>query len=148
MDENESPIFMLLPGDFSGNLIYVFENGKVAKVELSSFATKSNRRKLTGAYFTKTPLVAVFHTTPDAEITLYTQSRILIVNTAQLQAKTSRATQGVAVMTLKKNQQVTRSVLLSESGIENIARYRTRTIPAAGALIKEEDAPDKQMSLL
>ena len=148
MDENETPIFMFLPGDFSGNLVYVFENGKVAKVELSSFATKSNRRKLTGAYFTKSPLVAVFHTTPDAEIALYSQSRILIVNTAQLQAKTSRATQGVAVMTLKKNQQITRAALLSESGIENIARYRTRTIPAAGALIKEEDAPDKQMSLL
>ena len=79
---------------------------------------------------------------------MYTQSRILIFNTAQLQAKTTRATQGVAVMTLKKNQQVIRASLLSEAGIENLARYRTRTIPAAGALIKEEDAPDKQMSLL
>ena len=148
MDEGEAPIFMLLPGDFSGNLIYVFENGKVAKVELSSFATKSNRKKLTGAYYDKVPLVAAFHTAPDAEIALYTQSRILILNTAQLQAKTTRATQGVAVMTLKKNQQIIRASLLPEAGIENIARYRTRTIPAAGALIKEEDAPDKQMSLL
>ena len=148
MDEGEAPIFMLLPGDFSGNLIYVFENGKVAKVELSSFATKSNRKKLTGAYYDKVPLVAAFHTTPDAEIALYTQSRILILNTAQMQAKTTRATQGVAVMTLKKNQQIIRASLLSEAGIENVARYRTRTIPAAGALIKEEDAPDKQMSLL
>ena len=148
MDENEAPILMLLPGDFSGNLVYVFENGKIAKVELSSFATKSNRRKLTGAYHMGSPLVAAFHTTPDAEIALYSQSRILIVNTAQLQAKTTRAAQGVAVMTLKKNQQVIRATLLHEAGIENIARYRTRTLPAAGALIKEEDAPDKQMSLL
>ena len=148
MDENEAPIFMLLPGDFSGNLVYAFENGKIAKVELSSFATKSNRRKLTGAYHMGSPLVAVFHTTPDAEIALYTQSRILIVNTAQLQSKTTRAAQGVAVMTLKKNQQVIRASLLAEAGIENLARYRTRTLPAAGALIKEEDAPDKQMSLL
>lgn len=76
------------------------------------------------------------------------RSRILIVNTAQLQSKTTRAAQGVAVMTLKKNQQVIRASLLAEAGIENLARYRTRTLPAAGALIKEEDAPDKQMSLL
>ena len=148
MEDGEVPIFMLLPGDYSGNLVYVFETGKIAKIELSAYETKSNRKKLTGAYFSKSPLVAVFHTTPDAELALYTQSRILIVNTAQLQSKTTRSAQGVAVMTLKKNQQVTRACLLSESGIENVARYRTRTLPAAGALIKEEDAPDKQMSLL
>ena len=148
MEDGEVPIFMLLPGDYSGNLVYVFETGKIAKIELSAYETKSNRKKLTGAYFSKSPLVAVFHTTPDAELALYTQSRILIVNTAQLQSKTTRSAQGVAVMALKKNQQVTRACLLSESGIENVARYRTRTLPAAGALIKEEDAPDKQMSLL
>ena len=148
MEDGEVPIFMLLPGDYSGNLVYVFETGKIAKIELSAYETKSNRKKLTGAYFSKSPLVAVFHTTPDAELALYTQSRILIVNTAQLQSKTTRSAQGVAVMTLKKNQQVTRACLLSESSIENVARYRTRTLPAAGALIKEEDAPDKQMSLL
>ena len=148
MEDGEVPIFMLLPGDYSGNLVYVFETGKIAKIELSAYETKSNRKKLTGAYFSKSPLVAVFHTTPDAELALYTQSRILIVNTAQLQSKTTRSAQGVAVMTLKKNQQVTRACLLSESGMENVARYRTRTLPAAGALIKEEDAPDKQMSLL
>ncbi|MDY3869999.1 MAG: DNA gyrase subunit A [Clostridiaceae bacterium] len=148
MEDGEVPIFMLLPGDYSGNLVYVFETGKVAKIELSAYETKSNRKKLTGAYFSKSPLVAVFHTTPDAELALYTQSRILIVNTAQLQSKTTRSAQGVAVMALKKNQQVTQACLLSESGIENVVRYRTRTLPAAGALIKEEDAPDKQMSLL
>ncbi len=148
MDEGEAPIFMLLPGDYKGNLIYVFENGKIAKVELSSFETKSNRKKLTGAFFTKSPLIAVFHALPDVEIALYTQSRILLVNTALLQAKTTRATQGVAAITLKKNQQVIRACLLEQSGIENIARYRTRTLPAAGALIKEEDSPDKQLSLL
>ena len=148
MEDGEVPIFMLLPGDYSGNLVYVFETGKVAKIELSAYETKSNRKKLTGAYFSKSPLVAVFHTTPDAELALYTQSRILIVNTAQLQSKTTRSAQGVAVMALKKNQQVTQACLLSESGIENVVRYRTRTLPAAGALIKEEDAPDKQISLL
>ena len=148
MDEGEAPVFALLPGDYSGNLICVFENGKLAKVELSAFATKSNRRKLTGAYCDKSPLVAAFHALPDVELALYTQSRALIVNTALLQAKTTRATQGVAVMTLKKNQQVLRAALAEGSGIENPARYRTRTLPAAGALLKEEDSPDKQLSLL
>lgn len=148
MDDGEQPIYMLMPGDYKGNLLYIFENGKIAKVELSSFETKSNRRKLTASYSDKSPLVAVFHAQPDLEIALYTQSRILIVNTALLQAKTTRNTQGVAALTLKKNQQVIRVLPVSEAGIENLARYRTRTLPAAGALIKEEDSPDKQLSLL
>ena len=148
MDDGETPIYAFFPGQYKGSLLTVFENGKVAKVELSAFETKSNRRKLTGAYSDKSPLVAAFCLEEDTELALYTASRILLVNTALLQAKTTRATQGVAVMTLKKNQTVTRACLASESGIENLPRYRTRTLPAAGALIREEDAPDKQLSLL
>ena len=148
MDEGESPIFLLLPGDYKGNLISVFENGKAAKVELSAFETKSNRRKLTASLSDKSPVVALFHGQPDVEIALYTQSRLLILNTALLQAKTTRSTQGVAVFTLKKNQQVVRAIPLDQAGVENPGRYRTRTLPAAGALTREEDSPDKQLSLL
>ena len=148
MDEGESPIFVLLPGDYKGNLISVFENGKAAKVELSAFETKSNRRKLTASLSDKSPVVALFHGQPDVEIALYTQSRLLILNTALLQAKTTRSTQGVAVFTLKKNQQVVRAIPLDQAGVENPGRYRTRTLPAAGALTREEDSPDKQLSLL
>ena len=148
MDEGESPIFVLLPGDYKGNLISVFENGKAAKVELSAFETKSNRRKLTASLSDKSPLVALFHGQPDVEIALYTQSRLLILNTALLQAKTTRSTQGVSVFTLKKNQQVVRAIPLDQAGVENPGRYRTRTLPAAGALTREEDSPDKQLSLL
>ena len=148
MDEGESPIFVLLPGDYTGNLISVFENGKAAKVELSAFETKSNRRKLTASLSDKSPVVALFHGQPDVEIALYTQSRLLILNTALLQAKTTRSTQGVAVFTLKKNQQVVRAIPLDQAGVENSGRYRTRTLPAAGALTREEDSPDKQLSLL
>ena len=148
MDEGESPIFVLLPGDYTGNLISVFENGKAAKVELSAFETKSNRRKLTASLSDKSPVVALFHGQPDVEIALYTQSRLLILNTALLQAKTTRSTQGVAVFTLKKNQQVVRAIPLDQAGVENPGRYRTRTLPAAGALTREEDSPDKQLSLL
>ena len=148
MDEFESPIFFLLPGDYKGSLISVFENGKAAKVELSAFETKSNRRKLTASLSDKSPVVALFHGQPDVEIALYTQSRLLILNTALLQAKTTRSTQGVAVFTLKKNQQVVRAIPLDQAGVENPGRYRTRTLPAAGALTREEDSPDKQLSLL
>ena len=148
MDEGESPIFVLLPGDYKGNLISVFENGKAAKVELSAFETKSNRRKLTASLSDKAPVVALFHGQPDLEIALYTQSRLLILNTALLQAKTTRSTQGVSVFTLKKNQQVVRAIPLDQAGVENPGRYRTRTLPAAGALTREEDSPDKQLSLL
>ena len=148
MDEGESPIFVLLPGDYKGNLISVFENGKAAKVELSAFETKSNRRKLTASLSDKSPVVALFHGQPDVEIALYTQSRLLILNTALLQAKTTRSTQGVAVFTLKKNQQVVRAIPLDQAGVENPGRYRTRTLPAAGALTRAEDSPDKQLSLL
>ena len=148
MDEGEAPVYAFLPGQYKGSLITVFENGKIAKVELSAFETKSNRKKLTGAYSDKSPLVAAFCLEEDAELALYSASRILLVNTALLQAKTTRATQGVAAMTLKKNQVVTRACLVQDAGIENLPRYRTRTLPAAGALIREEDAPDKQLSLL
>ncbi len=148
MDEGESPIFVLIPGDYKGNLISVFENGKAAKVELSAFETKSNRRKLTASLSDKAPVVALFHGQPDLEIALYTQSRLLILNTALLQAKTTRSTQGVSVFTLKKNQQVVRAIPLDQAGVENPGRYRTRTLPAAGALTREEDSPDKQLSLL
>lgn len=147
MDANETPVFAFLPGDYKGSLIYVFENGKVAKIESASFETKSNRRKLTGAYSDKSPLVGVFHLTEDEELALTAGSRLLVFSTAQLAAKTTRATQGVAVMTLKKNAVVKSVSRLAESGVENPARYRTRALPAAGALLRDEDLPEKQLTL-
>ncbi|ODU57828.1 MAG: topoisomerase IV [Clostridium sp. SCN 57-10] len=147
MDTNETPVFAFLPGDYKSCLIYVFENGKVAKVECASFETKSNRRKLTGAYSDKSPLVGVFHLTEDEELALTAGSRLLVFSTAQLAAKTTRATQGVSVMTLKKNAVVKSAARLADSGVENPARYRTRTLPAAGALLRDEDLPEKQLTL-
>ena len=147
-DEGENVLEVCFPGDYSGNLIFVYENGKVAKVPVESYATKSNRRKLTGAYCEKSPLKAVFLLTEDCQIVLYsTEGRALIFSTAQLAPKTSRTTQGVAVLTLKRRALLHRAVLLQNSGIVNAARYRTRTLPAAGALVKEEDADEKQLGL-
>ena len=147
-DEGEGFFAAVFPGDYTGNLLFVFENGKAAKVELSGYATKTNRRKLTGAYSDKSPLRAVFHLTEEEQIALYaTDGRCLIFSTAQLAVKTTRATQGVAVMSLKKKAVLERAARLAESGIQNPARYRTRTIPAAGALLREDDLEEKQMTL-
>ena len=147
MDEGEIPVFAYLPGDFLGNLLYFFENGKVAKVESAVFRTKSNRRKLTGAFSALSPLVAVIHLREDAEVVLSTGVRALIVNTALLAPKTTRSTQGVAVLSLKRGQKVTSAELLESASLSNPARYRTRTLPAAGALLRQEDLPEQQLSL-
>ena len=147
-DEGENFFALCMPGDYSGSVLFVFENGKVAKVELAAYQTKSNRRKLTGAYSDKSPLKALFRLTKDVQLALYsTEGRALVFSTVQLAAKTTRATQGVAVLTLKRKASLCRAVELERSGIVNAARYRTRTLPAAGALLRPEDAEEKQMEL-
>ena len=149
MDEGESVAAVCFPGDYQGFMLFVYENGKAAKVELSAYATKSNRRKLTGAYSDKSPLKAAFLLTEDAQIVLYsTEGRALIFSTAQLSPKTSRETQGVAVLTLKKKALLHRVALLSASGIVNESRYRTKTLPSVGAILKDEDIGNQTVSLL
>ena len=147
-DEGESFFAAIFPGDYTGNLLFVFENGKCAKVELSGYATKTNRRKLTGAYSDKSPLVAVLELPQEQELALYaSDGRTLIFSTALLAAKTTRATQGVAVMALKKNAKIVRVQVLSDSAIGNQARYRAKSLPAAGALLRQEDTEEQQISL-
>ncbi len=147
MEEGETPIWLFLPGDYTGHLLYVFENGKAARVESAAFQTKSNRRKLTGAFSDRSPLVAAFLLDGDAELVLSTGVRALVVNTALLAPKTTRTTQGVAVMALKRGQKVISAQRLDSSALSNPARYRTRTLPAAGALLRSEDLPEKQLTL-
>ena len=116
---------------------------------LTAYATTSNRRRLTGAYSDKAPLTAMRAMKEDAELALYTnEPRCLLMHTASLTPKTTRATQGVAVMTIKPKYHLERVVPVEETGITNPARYRTRTIPAAGALVKPEDSDEKQITLL
>ena len=147
MDAEESVVSMVLPGDYGGALLFFFENGKVARVELKSYATTSNRRKLTGAYSDKSPLVALLPLTEEQELVLISVGRrALVVNTALLSPKTTRSTQGVQVMTLKGKDQLSEVTSLEESGITNLSRYRCRSLPAAGAILKEEDGG--QMRLL
>ncbi len=149
MDEGESVMGMVLPGDYSGYMLFFFENGKAAKVELSAYKTMSNRRRLTGAYSDKSPLKALLHLREDREIAVYsTEPRVLIVNTALLGVKTTRTTQGVALLTLKKKYVLDMVRFPEETGITDLARYRGRSIPATGALLKTEDSDDKQLSLI
>ena len=149
MDEEEKVIDLVLPGDYSGHVLFFFENGKCAKVSLSAYTTTSNRRKLTGAYSDKSPLAALVPLTEDRELALIsTEPRALLLHTALLAPKTTRATQGVAVMNMKPRYHLDRVCTPEESGITNLARYRVRSIPAAGALLREEDQGREQMSLL
>ena len=134
-------------GNYKGFILFFFENGKAAKVPLSAYETKTNRKKLTGAYSDKSPLVTAMALEEEAQIALYSSDgRAAIFSTAQLLPKTTRNTQGVAVMTLKKKAVLQNAVLLENSGIVNPGRYRTKTIPSAGTLLKEEDSGDKQQS--
>ena len=149
MDEDEKVIDLVLPGDYSGHVLFFFENGKCARVALSAYATTSNRRKLTGAYSDKSPLAALVPLTEDRELALIsTEPRALLLHTALLAPKTTRSTQGVAVMNMKPRYHLERVCTLEESGITNLARYRVRSIPAAGALLREEDQGREQMTLL
>ena len=149
MDEGESVLSVILPGDYRGSLLFLFENGKAARVDLSGYATKSNRRKLTGAYSDKSPVKAMFLLQDgERELVLYSSDgRALIFSTAQLAVKTTRNTQGVAVMTLRKNKILEQAIPLEESTIQNQARYRVRSLPAAGAILRPEDAPEPQLTL-
>ncbi len=150
MDAGESVIFMVLPGaDYAGSLLFFFENGKAARVELKAYQTTSNRRKLTGAYSDKAPLACIRRLDEDCELAVYSnEPRCLIFHTALLAPKTTRSAQGVAVMTLKPKYHLESVRLSDETAITNRTRYRVRAIPAAGALVKEEDSEDQQISLL
>ena len=146
-DPGENVVQVVFAGDYSGFVLFFFENGKVAKVPLSAYETKTNRKKLTGAYSDKSPLKTVMAMNSDTQAVIYsTDNRAAIFSTAQLLPKTTRNTQGVAVMTLKKKATVSRAAVLEGSGMTNESRYRTKTIPSAGALLKEEDMPEKQIS--
>jgi len=146
-EAGENLVALVFCGDYKGFVLFFFENGKAAKVPLSAYETKTNRKKLTGAYSDRSPLIRVVALDTDEQMAVYsTDGRAAIFSTAQLLPKTTRNTQGVAVMTLKKKAALRDAVLLSQSGIVNESRYRTKTIPSAGALLKEEDSAEKQQT--
>jgi DNA gyrase subunit A len=149
MEPEERVVFLHLPGDYTGALVFFFENGKAARVDLSAYKTTSNRRRLTGAYSDKSPLVGIVALREERELAVYsTEPRALVFSTALLTPKTTRTTQGVQVMTLKPKHHVASVCPLEDSPITNLARYRCRAVPAAGAVVREEDGEEKQMQIL
>ena len=148
MDGEERVLWACIPGDYSGQLLFCFENGKTARVELSAYQTQTRRKKLTGAYSDKSPLVTAFLLREELELALYSSDgRCMVFHTAVLAPKTTRTTQGVNVMALKPKRTVTQVLPLAETAIVNAARYRARSLPVAGAILREEDRGEKQLSL-
>ena len=147
MEPGENVLQVILPGDYKGFMLFFFENGKAAKVPLSAYETKTNRRRLTGAFSDKSPLKTAMAFDTDCQVAVYTtDGRAAIFSTALMQPKTTRNTIGVNVISLKKKATVSHAVTLETSGITNPSRYRCRNLPTAGALVKEEDAAEKQIS--
>lgn len=149
MDEGENAVFMVATKDYKGILLFAFENGKSAKVPLEAYATKTNRKKLTGAYSDKSPLSGMLFLEDDREVLFKASSgRMLLVHTGALSLKTTRSTQGVAVMKLKKGHRLFDVSEYKEGTFAKPQRYRTRSMPALGALPSNEDTSDEQLSLL
>jgi len=149
MDPEEKALWACIPGDYSGHVLFFFENGKAARVELAAYQTQTRRKKLTGAYSDKSPLAAAFLLREDFEAAVIsTEGRCVVFHTASLNPKSTRNTQGVNVMTLKPKYKVARVLPLERTHIQNAARYRARSLPIAGALLKEEDRGEEQLTLL
>ena len=149
MDGEEKVVWACCPGDYSAHLLFFFENGKAARVELSAYQTQTRRKKLTGAYSDKSPLVSALVLSEDTEMAVCsTEGRCVVFHTASLTPKSTRSTQGVNIMTLKPKYKVEWAKPLSETTIVNAPRYRARSLPIAGALLKEEDRGETQLSLL
>ncbi len=147
MEQGESVVQVVLPGSYQGFVLFCFENGKLAKVPLSAYEPKTNRRKLTGAYSDKSPVKSVLSFEEDTQIALYSSDgRALVVSTALMSPKTTRNTIGVSVLTLRKKAVLDQVMALDDSGIVNAARYRSKNIPAAGAVLKDEDVSQKQIA--
>lgn len=148
MDETETPVAMLLTDDYKGNVLYFYENGKVARIPLALFETKLNRKRLMKAYCDKSELVAAISSVDEREYAVFSSAgRMLLVNSALIPLKQTKDTLGVNVMTLKKGHKITKITDASELELDAPHRYRTRNLPAAGAIVREEDIAE-QLSLL
>ncbi len=149
MDEGENAVFMVATKDYKGMVVFAFENGKAAKVPLEAYLTKTNRKKLTGAYSDKSPICKIVFIPEDTELLFKSSSgRMLLVHTGALSLKTTRSTQGVAVMKLKKGHRLFDMTIYKDNTFSKPQRYRTRSLPALGALPSNDDATDEQLSII
>lgn len=149
LEDDEKVVYTVVTADYSGMLLFSFANGKMAKVGLSNYETKTNRKKLVGAYSDKAALCDIKFLPEDREIVAFADNnKVLVLNTDKVPLKTTKSTQGVQVMKLtKKGAKMCRVAYAADSGIENLKYYTTKNIPAAGSFLKKEDTPDRQLSL-
>ena len=147
MDEGETVLDIVPAGDYSATILLFFENGKCARLPLSAYATKTNRKRLTGAYSDKSPLVSLLILREESEIAVFSADRCLVFHSSLLMPKTSRSTQGVQVITLKKYK-LENAVFLADTAVRDPKRYRVRSLPGAGAKLTDVDRGEEQLSLL
>jgi len=151
MEEGEVPLFMTVTVDYRGYMLFFYQNGKCAKIPLASYMTKQNRRKLLKAYSDKEELAAMLHIEEETELAVFTSGgtggpRLILVGSALIPEKATRDTAGINMVTLKKNARIAKVRLAAGLELKDPHRYRVRTLPAAGALLRQEDTTE-QMSL-
>ncbi len=147
MEEGENAVYMAVTSDYSGSMIYFFENGKASKVELSAYVTKTNRKKLVAAYSDKSPMIRCFQAEDDCEFLLTSsQGKMLLLNSASVPIKTTRNSQGIAVMTLRRGARLLKAQRYEEGMLKKPDHYR-RKLPAAGSLPDPEEGKENQLSL-
>jgi len=141
-------VFMHTTDDYKGQILFGFENGKMSKVDLASYATKTNRKKLINAFSDKSPVCQIVHMTEDYEMVAFSSiNKILVFNTSLIAAKSTKSTQGVQVLKSKKGSFMSAVMTVEESGITNLSYYRVKTIPGTGSYLRDQDIEDKQITL-
>ncbi len=146
MDEGEVPVYMAVTKEYNGFMFFAFQNGKAAKIDMSAYMTKTRRKKLTGAYSDKSPLVSAVYLTEDRDMVFYSAGRVMVVHSSLVTTKSTRDSQGLQVIQLKKNARLERAVPLEEGMFENPQKYRPKNIPSMGSFVKQEDFGE-QMTL-
>jgi len=148
LDNDEKIIYLVATDNYKGHMLFVFENGKAAKIDLNSYATKTNRKKLANAYSDYSTLVSMMYLAEDIELAAFSSiDKVLIFNTSAINPKTTRDSQGVQVLLSKKGSTLRGIKCLSELEFKDLDYYRTKNIPAIGCYLKDEDRPDNQISL-
>jgi DNA gyrase subunit A len=148
LENGEKIIYMTATDNYTGYMLFSFENGKCAKINMESYATKTNRKKLANAYSDLSPLVDIRFISEDTDLVAYSSiNKVLVFNTGSINSKTTRDSQGIQVMKEKKGSRVCCMKTVQESGIKDLDYYRTRSLPAVGCYLRNEDTEDKQISL-
>lgn len=148
MEPDEKAIYAVATLDYSGDMLFFFENGKVSRVPLKAYETKTNRRKLIKAFSSKSKIISALYIKEDTDIVLYSSiDKLLVFNSKNIQAKSTKDTQGITVMNLKKKSTLTDAKLANQVTLSDIESYRARSIPATGYYIKDEDSNTPQLNL-